>query len=198
MLEEKKLTGKKLYKKLIIPILKLSLSKNWEKAKKEWIVINFRIDPDEKCICCVPIKNVFTIKNIETHEETDVGRICVTQFKEKKLEEQMDELEIQHEKQQMQSIAKVLINRLKNQKHINFKDLIEEPRPITFKRHPPFIFIKFNTKKEKMFFSILEDEFTKTFSFRLPMPIGDDFVLKTKGNRITQRIILKNDELFFI
>jgi hypothetical protein len=65
-------------------ILKLSNSKTWEEAKKEWTLIGiYKAEKPQTCLCShYPIIELCLIKNKFNSNETIVGNCCVNKFME--------------------------------------------------------------------------------------------------------------------
>lgn len=71
------------FEKLKRHILPLSKSRNFDIAKKEWILIGVQIHSCSiVCPCGKPIKEMCYIKNKVTGKKTYVGNVCINQFLE--------------------------------------------------------------------------------------------------------------------
>lgn len=70
---------------LIKNILSLSNSKEWETAKKEWELIEVRIERGKTCLCGkYPITELCIILNKLNNNKAIVGNCCINKFLEMK------------------------------------------------------------------------------------------------------------------
>lgn len=67
---------------LISEIIKNSISKDWENAKKEWKVIETYYDENyDSCSCShYPIKEIIIIENINNGLTMKIGNCCINKF----------------------------------------------------------------------------------------------------------------------
>ena len=68
--------------KLTQEIIKLSLSKDWHRAKLEWqFTYAYQSNSLETCLCGhYPIKNICVITNTKNGAATEVGNCCINKF----------------------------------------------------------------------------------------------------------------------
>lgn len=71
-----------MYYKLTEEILKLSVSKYWDRAKFEWHFDSaYESEEKQTCLCGhYPIVNICVIKNKENNSITEVGNCCIIKF----------------------------------------------------------------------------------------------------------------------
>lgn len=64
---------------LINGIIEKSVSKQWDIAKQEWVLIDvYETDEPDTCLCGhYPIKEICVLKNKLNHESVEVGNCCV-------------------------------------------------------------------------------------------------------------------------
>jgi hypothetical protein len=66
---------------LIKNVLKLSKSKDWKIAKKEWTPIKVFYEKNNTCLCShYPITENIILKNINNSNEIIVGNCCINKF----------------------------------------------------------------------------------------------------------------------
>jgi hypothetical protein len=69
-------------------IFKISVEKeDWEKASKEWELINVKYTETGNCICTHPVKWDYWIRNKLNQVETHVGSECIDYFQNQSLNE---------------------------------------------------------------------------------------------------------------
>lgn len=63
-------------------ILKLSRARDWETARKEWVLVDiFEVEEPESCLCGhYPIIEICEISNRVTDTSAEVGNVCVKRF----------------------------------------------------------------------------------------------------------------------
>ena len=63
-------------------ILALSEAKDWEGARKEWVLVDvYQSGEPDTCLCGhFPIVEICVISNRITHRSTEVGNVCVRRF----------------------------------------------------------------------------------------------------------------------
>jgi|SRR3989344_3203392 len=68
--------------KLFKEIIKLSVAKEWEEAKKEWALDHIYDSLEaQTCLCGhFPIIEICTIKNVKNNEHALVGNCCINKF----------------------------------------------------------------------------------------------------------------------
>jgi len=75
-------------------IIQHSISDKWVDAKREWYVDSLLPNQDDTCICTHVIKERYLIKNKEKDEELIVGNVCIHQFDEKSMNDQVKNIKI--------------------------------------------------------------------------------------------------------
>lgn len=70
------------FEQLKAAILKMSQSKDWETARKEWSLFSiYEVDEPDTCLCGhFPIIEICEIHNRITGKTTDVGNVCIKRF----------------------------------------------------------------------------------------------------------------------
>jgi len=68
--------------RLFKEIIALSVAKNWEEAKKEWVLDHiYEAKEAQTCLCGhYPIIEICTIRNVKNNEHALVGNCCINKF----------------------------------------------------------------------------------------------------------------------
>ena len=81
------------YENLIKSVIELSESQDWEKAVREWAIIDCEIDESlsESCVCGKEnLKYLFTIRNVKNRNELyPIGSTCINKFERDDLDDEV-------------------------------------------------------------------------------------------------------------